>query len=257
VDLGHQPAAVVAERIARGGDPRRVLGPALADPGLAGLGIHGQGAVGVAVPALGGGAVTAVRALRVVEDPRVSVALVVHVGRVGRGVLDGRALVTAQRHVHVALLAGVGVGHGDRVGVEDPGGHHGAGRGGVAGVLGHEDQLVLVNQVEAVGRRGGGLAVVEAAVGRLVGDRLADVGRGVVGIGRRRVGQEAEALAVVRVVEVLVGARVEGEARGVVGEVAGEDLVDLEGDLDELLAVPAVAHDPAQRERMHRLSTAL
>src|SRR5206468_9488645 len=74
---------------------------------------------------------------------------------------------------------------------------------------------------------------------------------GLARIGRmaRRV---APALAVGLVGTVLVLARVEGEARRRVVEVAREDLVDLERDLDEPLAlrVPAVAEEAVGRRTL-------
>src|SRR5207237_5376281 len=98
------------------------------------------------------------------------------------------------------------------------------GRGGAA-VGGHEGDLVV--GVEAGHRVGRG--------GRPDGRGPARVG----GVGA----EPAEALLVPHVGGVLVGLAVEGERGGVVGEVAGGELVHLQGDLSELGAVPPVAQD--------------
>ena len=60
-------------------------------------------------------------------------------------------------------------------------------------------------------------------------------------VGQRRVARLDERLVVKGVGRHLVGARVEREARCVVGQVVDPLRVDLEGDLDELAAVPLVA----------------
>src|SRR5207237_1264007 len=96
------------------------------------------------------------------------------------------------------------------------------GRGGAA-VGGHEGDLVV--GVEAGHRVGRG--------GRPDGRGPARVG----GVGA----EPAEALLVPHVGGVLVGLAVEGERGGVVGEVAGGELVHLQGDLAEVVAVPAIA----------------
>src|SRR5947209_14644244 len=173
--------------------------------------------------------------------------LVAAARRVGAGVLGERARLPAvddvgpvAQHVHVGRRGRrVGrVGDRDRLDALDPGRDLRARRRLGPGVEGHERHLVVgVQPLDRVGRRVvARLHVRDARVGRV----------DPVGLG------EAEALAVVGVGRVLVLARVEGEPRGRVVEVAGEDLVDLEGDLDErpALGIPAVAEQLVDRRAL-------
>ena len=220
----HEPAAAVAEGIARGPDPRCVLGPVL-------LRVVCDARVrrGVEPGPMGGVAVVVVRGLRVEEGVAVGVGQVAHVAVAGvEGGLGGVLVVARQHHVDVGHVAGhERVAHFDAVGAGDPSRQVGAARGGGTGVGGHERQLVVA--VEARHRVRGGR--------RPCGDGVARIGRVLC--------RPPEALLVPYVGGVLVGTAVEGEAGRVVGEVAGGQFVDLERDLGELLGlvVPAVAEE--------------
>ncbi|MCA1720239.1 MAG: hypothetical protein LC779_03745 [Actinobacteria bacterium] len=222
LDLGHEPAAVVAVPVAVGGDGGGVARPSALDVRRP-VRLEHDVARGVAVRATRGVAIAAVRGLGLVERAGIGVPRVLDVAVRG---CEGR--LQALHDVQVRGLLRDRVEHGDRL---DAGGAvrpECVGGRLRTGVLGHErDLVVAVEPLDGVLRGGG-------------------VGNGEAGVALGGLG-EAEALALERVRRVLVLAGVDREAGGGVVEVPREDLVHLERDLDERLRgrVPAPAGEGA------------